>query len=73
LSQTKLYSRAATIAQDALGSIKTVHAFGAQQKIVAWYDECLTTANLQGNKKSILYGLIFCTQTFLVCNTPMPY
>ncbi|KAK3686424.1 hypothetical protein LTR37_019812 [Vermiconidia calcicola] len=63
---TRLYSRAGTIAQDAIGSIKTIYAFGAQQKIVNWYDEYLQTAHKEGNKKSLIYGALFSSQTFLV-------
>ncbi|KAI5198584.1 putative ABC transporter [Aureobasidium subglaciale] len=63
---TRIYSRAATLAQDAIGSIKTIHAFGAQSKIVEWYDEYLQTAHNEGKKKSLIYGVLFCGQTFLV-------
>ncbi|TKA64596.1 hypothetical protein B0A55_10114, partial [Friedmanniomyces simplex] len=35
---TRIYSRAAVLAQDAMSSIKTIHAFGAQRKIVNNYD-----------------------------------
>ncbi|KAK4539862.1 hypothetical protein LTR36_010323 [Oleoguttula mirabilis] len=63
---TRIYSRAATLAQDAISSIKTIHAFGAQQTIVNRYDEYLQEAHTEGNKKSLLYGVLFSTQTFLV-------
>lgn len=63
---TRIYSRAATLAQDAISSIKTIHAFGAQEKIVKWYDEYLQTAHTEGKKKSLLYGTLFSGQTFLV-------
>jgi ATP-binding cassette subfamily B (MDR/TAP) protein 1 len=63
---TRIYSRAATLAQDAIGSVKTIHAFGAQEKIVRWYDEYLQTAHDEGKKKSLIYGVLFCGQTFLV-------
>ena len=49
-----------------MSSIKTIHAFGAQQKIVNRYDEYLQTAHKEGNKKSLLFGILFCAQTFLV-------
>jgi ATP-binding cassette subfamily B (MDR/TAP) protein 1 len=49
-----------------LSSIKTIHAFGAQQKIVNRYDEYLQTAHKEGNKKSLLFGILFSAQTFLV-------
>ncbi|KAI5277102.1 putative ABC transporter [Aureobasidium subglaciale] len=63
---TRIYSRAATLAQDAISSVKTIHAFGAQSKIVEWYDEYLQTAHNEGKKKSLIYGVFFCGQTFLV-------
>nr|POE89861.1 leptomycin b resistance protein pmd1 [Quercus suber] len=65
-SQVKFYSRGAVLAQDAISSIKTIHAFGAQQKIVDRYDEFLEQAHKEGNKKSIIYGVLFSVQTFLV-------
>jgi ATP-binding cassette subfamily B (MDR/TAP) protein 1 len=63
---TRIYSRAATLAQDAISSVKTIHAFGAQEKLVRWYDEYLQRAHDEGKKKSLLYGVLFCGQTFLV-------
>lgn len=62
----RLYSQAATIAQDALSSIKTIHAFGAQLKIVDQYDKYLQEAHQEGKKKSPIYGVLFSSQTFLV-------
>ena len=49
-----------------MSSIKTIHAFGAQQKIVDRYDEYLQTAHKEGNKKSLIFGILFCTQSFMV-------
>ncbi len=49
-----------------MSSIKTIQAFGSQQKIVNKYDEYLQTAHKEGNKKSLLFGIIFSAQTFLV-------
>jgi ATP-binding cassette subfamily B (MDR/TAP) protein 1 len=63
---TRIYSRAATLAQDAIASVKTIHAFGAQEKLVIWYDEYLQTAHDEGKKKSLIYGVLFSGQTFLV-------
>ena len=64
--QVRFYSSAAVLSQDAISSIKTIHAFGAQKKIVNRYDEYLQAAHKQGNKKSIVYGILFSVQTFLV-------
>lgn len=63
---TKIYSQAGTLAQDAISSIKTIHAFGAHQKIVERYDGYLQTAHTEGDKKSVIYGVLFSGQTFLV-------
>ena len=64
--QVRIYSRAGVLAQDAISSIKTIHAFGAQEKIVSRYDEYLQTAHDEGKKKSPIYGVLFSVQTFLV-------
>jgi ATP-binding cassette subfamily B (MDR/TAP) protein 1 len=61
---TKIYSQAGTLAQDAISSIRTIHAFGAHQKIVDKYETYLQRAHKEGNKKSIIYGVS--GQTFLV-------
>ncbi|EMC96619.1 hypothetical protein BAUCODRAFT_148201 [Baudoinia panamericana UAMH 10762] len=60
----RLYSRAATVAQDALGSMKTILAFGAQEKIVTLYDEYLRAAYDKGKKKSVMFGILFSSQNF---------
>ncbi|KAK5748111.1 hypothetical protein LTS12_021846 [Elasticomyces elasticus] len=61
---TRLYSQAGTVAQDALGSMKTILAFGAQEKIVTMYDEYLKAAYKTGKKKSVLFGILFSSQNF---------
>lgn len=63
---TRTYSRAAVLAQEAISSIKTVHAFWAHEKMVNKYDEYLEAAHQQGKKKSPLYGILFSTQYFCV-------
>ncbi|PNS18398.1 Leptomycin B resistance protein pmd1 [Sphaceloma murrayae] len=63
---TKIYSRAGTLAQDVLGSIKTLQAFGAQEKVAKWYEEYLQAAHKEGNKKSVIFGILFSSQNFLV-------
>lgn len=64
--QTKIYSQAGTLAQDAISSIRTIHAFGAHRKIVGKYETYLQRAHKEGNKKSVIYGVLFSGQTFLV-------
>ncbi|EME44943.1 hypothetical protein DOTSEDRAFT_52355 [Dothistroma septosporum NZE10] len=70
----RFYSTGAALAQDAISSIRTIHAFGAQDKIVAKYDEFLKAAHKIGKKKSPLYGVLFSTETFLVmCATSLSF
>lgn len=63
---TSLYSQASVIAQDAISSIKTVHAFWASEKIAKKYDHYLEAAHKVGNKKSPVYGILFSVEYFLV-------
>ena len=49
-----------------MSSIKTIHAFGAQEKILGRYDEYLQKAHNEGKKKSIIFGILFSAGEFLV-------
>lgn len=62
----RFYSQGAALAQDAISSIRTVHAFSAQDKIVQKYDGFLEEAHKLGKKKNPLYGTLFSTENFLV-------
>lgn len=62
----RFYSQAAATAQEAIGSIRTVHAFWAREKMVSKYDDYLEKAHRIGNKKSPLYGIVFSAQYFCV-------
>ncbi|KIW65217.1 hypothetical protein PV04_07495 [Phialophora macrospora] len=62
----RIYSRAAVLAEEALSSIRTVHAFYAQKKMVQRYDKFLAEAHQEGNKKSPNWGVLFSTQFFCV-------
>ena len=71
---TRIYSRASVTAQDAISSIKTVHAFWAQEKLVKQYDDYLSAAHKEGKKKSPNYGILFSTEYFLVlCATALAF
>ena len=63
---TRIYSRASVVAQDAISSIKTVHAFWAYDKICAKYLEHLDEAHDVGWIKSPIYATLFSTQYFLI-------
>ncbi|KAL3495734.1 P-loop containing nucleoside triphosphate hydrolase protein [Aspergillus germanicus] len=53
----RAYSNGASLAQEALASIKTVHAFSAQEDIIQKYDKYLAEAHRFGKKKIIPYGM----------------
>ena len=59
---TRIYSRASVLAQEAISSVKTVHAFWAHDKMVQKYDEYLGAAHKVGKKKSPIYGVLFSTE-----------
>ncbi|WPG98770.1 Hypothetical protein R9X50_00156600 [Acrodontium crateriforme] len=70
----KIYSRAAVLAQEALSSIKTVHAFWAHDKLINKYDDYLVAAHAVGKKKSPVYGVMFSTEFFLsYCGTALAF
>jgi len=60
------YSEAAALALEAIGSVRTIHAFWASEKMVQKYDAYLEKAHQIGKKKSPLYGIVFATQYFCV-------
>jgi ATP-binding cassette, subfamily B (MDR/TAP), member 1 len=62
----RIYSRASVLAQEAISSIRTVHAFWAQKKMAQKYNEYLQQAHTEGNKKSPNFGVLFSTQYFCV-------
>ncbi|KAI0378569.1 P-loop containing nucleoside triphosphate hydrolase protein [Hypomontagnella monticulosa] len=66
---TAACSQAAVIASEALSSIRTVHAFWAQEKLLKRYDEYLIKAHKHGNKKSLNYGVLFSVEYFCVYST----
>ncbi|KAL4958072.1 P-loop containing nucleoside triphosphate hydrolase protein [Aspergillus filifer] len=54
----QIYAKGAALAQEALSSIKTVHAFSAQDGMIEKYDAYLAEAHKLGRKKIIPYGMI---------------
>jgi len=62
----RFYSEAAALALEAIGSVKSIHAFWASEKIVKKYDDYLENAHNIGKKKSPLYGIVFSCQYFCV-------
>ncbi|KAL4878829.1 P-loop containing nucleoside triphosphate hydrolase protein [Aspergillus karnatakaensis] len=58
VSIARAYANGASLAQEALSSIKTVHAFSAQEGMIKKYGECLAEAHKHGKKKTIPLGII---------------
>lgn len=62
----RIYSKGGSIAQEAISTIRTIHAFWAQSKLIDKYDKYLIDAHTEGKKKSIFYGVLFSTEYFCV-------
>nr|A0A1U9YI12.1 RecName: Full=ABC-type transmembrane transporter verA; AltName: Full=Verticillin biosynthesis cluster protein A [Clonostachys rogersoniana]AQZ42156.1 putative ABC multidrug transporter [Gliocladium sp.] len=62
----KRYAECSIIAEDALGSIRTVIAFGAAHKFLAKYNEILKKTETDGKKKGPFVGLMFACQYFFM-------
>ncbi|KAH7185401.1 P-loop containing nucleoside triphosphate hydrolase protein [Fusarium flagelliforme] len=55
---TGTHSKANVFAQEVLASIRTIHAFWAQDRMVNRYHQYLKEAHAHGKKKSILWGIM---------------
>ncbi|XP_033762523.1 ATP-dependent translocase ABCB1-like [Pecten maximus] len=64
-AESKAYSKAGAVAEEALGAIRTVMAFNGQKKECDRYNSHLTTARSSSVKKGILVGL--CNGIFWLC------
>ncbi|KAL2135473.1 hypothetical protein VTI74DRAFT_8332 [Chaetomium olivicolor] len=62
----KRYETCIAIAEDALGSIRTVIAFGAANKFLNKYKTVLDQAEKDGKKRGPLVGLMFACQFFFM-------
>lgn len=60
----RIYSAAGNIATEAIASIKLVHAYWAQPKLIAAYNERLDEARTVGMNKSIIWGVWFSWEFF---------
>nr|QSQ85911.1 transporter [Preussia typharum] len=65
-SLLKLYEECSLVAEDALGSIKTVVAFGAVHKFLAKYENIVARAEKVGKKKGPFVGMMFAAQYFFM-------
>lgn len=62
----KVYTDAASYAENVLSAVRTIHAFSLQTKTLARYDRYLNTALKLGNKRSKFSGIIFGGQYFVI-------
>lgn len=60
------HSAAGTLANEALSSIRMIHAFWGLPKVLAKYDTFLDGAEQEGRRKSVNYGVLFSMQIFFV-------
>lgn len=62
----EIHSQGASLAEDAIGSIRSVQAFWARPKLVKKYDEYLQKAHTAGMKQSWMYGTLFSIEYFCI-------
>ncbi|KFY26995.1 hypothetical protein V493_03749 [Pseudogymnoascus sp. VKM F-4281 (FW-2241)] len=62
----RIYSQGSVLVQEAISSIKTIHAFWAQEKMAEKYETFLQKAHIEGSKKSANYGIMFSVEYFCV-------
>ena len=63
---TRIYSQAASLAEEAFSSIRTIQAFWAYSKMSDQYNDFLKAAHKVGNTKSPIYSVLFSTEYFCV-------
>lgn len=61
-----MYSQAGQLAEEAIASIATVHAFWAHPKISTMYEDYLSKAKKMSWRLSPLFGILFSTEFFCV-------
>lgn len=60
------YARSGHIADEIIGSIRTVHAFWAHPPLTAKYEAVLDQAFKQGRKKSLNWGVLYMFEFFSI-------
>lgn len=61
-----IYNASGSLAEEALSTIRTAHAFWAFPRLVARFDKMLGEARRVGDKKSILYAVLFPVEFFSI-------
>lgn len=62
----KIQAQAGAFAESILSSARTVHAFGLRRQVISDFDRFLKASRKLGNKKSPLFGLMFCAEYFIM-------
>lgn len=62
----KVYAQAAAFAESSLGNIRAIKAFNLDSRIVKEYGTYLEQARTLGQKKNVLYGLLFAGEYFVM-------
>lgn len=61
-----IYSKSGTIAEEAFATIRTAHAFWAFPKLSRRFTNILEEARQVGNKKSLIYAILFSFEFFCI-------
>ncbi|RNJ59946.1 hypothetical protein D7B24_000663 [Verticillium nonalfalfae] len=62
----KVYAQAGAFAESSLGNIRAIKAFSLSSRIVDQYTKYLDEARTLGQKKNVLYGLLFAGEYFVM-------
>ncbi|KAI7554832.1 ATP-binding cassette multidrug transport protein [Hortaea werneckii] len=62
----KIYAQAGAFAESSLGNVRAIHAFSLRSRIVNRYATYLDEAQTLGQKKNVLYGLLFAGEYFVM-------
>ena len=61
-----IYAESGSLAQEAISTIRTAHAFWAFPKLSSRFDRILDKAAAVGAKKSLIYAILFPTEFFCI-------
>ncbi|KAG5933133.1 hypothetical protein E4U53_001080 [Claviceps sorghi] len=61
-----VYNTSGSLAEEALSTVRTAHAFWAFPRLVARFDAMLGEARRIGNRKSVLYAVLFPAEFFSI-------
>lgn len=62
----EIYSKAGSVAEETFSTIRTAHAFWAFPKLSRRFTHILQEAKVVGDKKSLIYAILFPTEFFLI-------